>query len=80
MKLPQLIKTKHQLRKVLRKGDIESKASFDRLGPCPEFIQGAATELCVQGVSYIVFMSLSALEKFRLELQKQDDARRKGTQ
>jgi len=75
MKLPHLIKTKPQLRKVLRKGDIENKASFDRRGPCPEFIQGAATELCIQGVAYIVFMPWHELEAFHLELQKQDDAR-----
>ncbi len=77
MKLPHLIKTKSQLRKVLRKGGIENKTSFDRRGPCPEFIQGAATELCFKEVTYIVFMSQYDLEKFHLELQKQDDANAK---
>jgi len=76
MKLPKLIKTYQQLRKILRKGACPA-ASWEGEGPCPEFIKTAATELILDDERYIVFMSLSDVKAFRRTMEEQDKARQK---
>lgn len=69
-----LIKTTQQLRKVLRQGPIENLASWERLGPCPEFISGAAVEMVIDGKSYVVFKRACDLIKFYRDLMAKDKA------
>jgi hypothetical protein len=63
VKLPLLIKTEQQLRKVLRKGSIENLACWDRAGPCSDFIKTAATQITILGIDYIVFMAWPAFHE-----------------
>ena len=77
MKLPKLIRTLQQLRKLLRSGPIENHSSWDRIGPCPDFIKAPAVELVVGGESYVVFMTYSALKAFHKDLDEKDKAREK---
>jgi len=74
MKLPRLIKTTQQLRKVLRQGPIENLTSWDRDGPCPEFIRDAAVEMVIGGESYVVFKKVHDLIKFHRDLMEKDKA------
>lgn len=78
MKLPKLVKTSQQLRKLLRKGAEEGMASWDRIGPCPEFIKAPATEFVVGGETYIVFMFYSDFKAFQKDMEAKDQAREKG--
>lgn len=78
MKLPMLIKTTPQLRKVLRRGPIENLTSWDCLGPCPEFISGGAVEMVIGGESYVVFKRLSDLIEFHRDLIAKDEAAKIG--
>jgi hypothetical protein len=74
MKLPRLIKTTQQLRKILRQGPIENLTSWDCLGPCPEFIKGAAVEMVIGGESYVVFKRVCDLIEFHKDLMAKDEA------
>ncbi len=79
MKLPQLIKTLAQLRKVLRSAPIENKTSWEREGPCPQFLKHSATEIMVGGKSYVVFMPRAEFEAFWAGLieEERENARSK---
>lgn len=72
MKLPKLIKTLQQLRKVLRKGLISFQVSWEGQGPCPQFLYSSACEMTIQNERYIVFMSPGWLEDFQKDLQEKD--------
>ena len=72
MKLPKLIKTLQQLRKILRRGPIKGQVSWDRQGPCPQFLCSPACEITVQNERYLVFMQLKELEDFCKDLQEKD--------
>jgi len=74
MKLPRLIKTASQLRKVLRQGPIENLSSWDCYGPCPEFICSAAVEMVIDGESYVVFKKVHDLIEFHRDLMEKDKA------
>ena len=77
MKLPKLVKTSQQLRKLLRQGAEEGIASWDCIGPCPEFIRAPATEFVVDGERYVVFMFYSDFKAFRKDMEAKDQAREK---
>lgn len=72
MKLPKLIKTARQLRKLLRHGSTEILASWTDMGPCPEFICAPAVEFFCKGESYIVFTTIEKLQAFHADLMKKD--------
>ncbi|KKL57239.1 hypothetical protein LCGC14_2237360 [marine sediment metagenome] len=76
MKLPLLIKTKQQLRKILRKGKIENLVSWDRLGPCADFVKSVATQITVNKITYIVFIHSFELVEFHKKLIIEDQRRK----
>jgi len=78
MKLPKLVKTSQQLRKLLRQGADENMSSWHCLGPCPEFIKTPATEFVVDGEAYIVLMFYSDFKAFQKDMEAKDKARDKG--
>jgi hypothetical protein len=72
MKLPKLVKTVRQLRKILRHDATTIQATWSRIGPCPEFICSPAVELSYKGESYIVFTTVNELETFHADLKRKD--------
>ena len=60
-----LIKTKKQLLKVVRKFD--SIQTWDRLGPCPYFLETPAVMFVVDGEEHLVLCSLEKIKELLTE-------------
>ena len=66
----QLVTTIQRLNKLFRKG-IKDVASWDRRGPCPEFLEAAAVRFNCNDKDFIIFINF---EKFK-ELKKDEKIR-----
>lgn len=66
----QLVTTIQRLNKLFRKG-VKDISSWDRRGPCPEFLEAAAVHFNCDGEDFIIFINF---EKFK-GLKKNEETR-----